>query len=33
MTEGKVVPNVLARVKRGDEQLAEVEVAHVQVLN
>ena len=30
VTEGKVVPNVLARVKRGDEQLAEVEVAHVQ---
>lgn len=30
VTTGKVVPNVLARVKRGDEQLAEVEVLTVQ---
>jgi translation initiation factor IF-2 len=30
VTEGKVVPNVLVRVKRGDEQLGEVEVTHVQ---
>lgn len=30
VTSGKVVANVLARVKRGDEQIAEVEVASVQ---
>lgn len=30
VTEGKVVPNVLVRVKRGAEQLGEVEVTHVQ---
>lgn len=30
VTRGKAVPNVLARVKRGDEQLAEVEVVNVQ---
>lgn len=30
VTRGKAVPNVLARVKRGDEQLAEVEVMSVQ---
>lgn len=30
VTSGKVVSNVLARVKRGDEQLAEVEVINVQ---
>ncbi len=30
VTNGKVVPNVLARVKRGDEQLGEVEVTKVQ---
>jgi translation initiation factor IF-2 len=30
VTEGKVIANILARVKRGDEQLAEVEVASVQ---
>lgn len=30
VTSGKIVPNVLARVKRGDEQLAEVEVTKVQ---
>lgn len=30
VTKGKVVSNVLARVKRGDEQLAEVEVTKVQ---
>lgn len=30
VTGGKVVANVLARVKHGDEQIAEVEVAHVQ---
>ena len=30
VTSGKVTPNVLARVKRGAEQLAEVEVATVQ---
>lgn len=30
VTSGKVVPNVLARVKRGDEQIAEVEVISVQ---
>ncbi len=30
VTSGKVMPNVLARVKRGDEQLAEVEVTSVQ---
>jgi translation initiation factor IF-2 len=30
VTTGKVVPNVLARVKRGDEQLAEVEITKVQ---
>lgn len=30
VTHGKVVPDVLVRVKRGGEQLAEVEVAHVQ---
>jgi translation initiation factor IF-2 len=30
VTEGKATANVLARVKRGDEQIAEVEVASVQ---
>lgn len=30
VTSGKVTPNILARVKRGDEQIAEVEVTHVQ---
>lgn len=30
VTSGKVVPNVLVRVKRGEEQLAEVEVTNVQ---
>lgn len=30
VTSGKAVPNVLVRVKRGDEQLAEVEVTSVQ---
>jgi len=30
VTSGKIMPNVLARVKRGDEQLAEVEVTKVQ---
>lgn len=30
VTGGKVVPNVLARVKHGDEQIAEVEVESVQ---
>lgn len=30
VTRGKAVPNVLARVKRGDEQIAEVEVLKVQ---
>lgn len=30
VTNGKIVPNVLARVKRGNEQLAEVEVTSVQ---
>lgn len=30
VTKGKVEPGLLARVKRGDEQLAEVEVGHVQ---
>lgn len=30
VTSGKVVPNVLVRVKRGDEQLAEAEVTSVQ---
>lgn len=30
VTSGKAVPNVLARVKRGDEQLGEVEVTKVQ---
>lgn len=30
VTSGKVVPNVLVRVKRGSEQLAEVEVTKVQ---
>lgn len=30
VTKGKVAPGVLARVKRGDEQLAEVEVIKVQ---
>ncbi len=30
VTKGKVTANVLARVKRGDEQLAEVEVTNVQ---
>lgn len=30
VTSGKVTPNVLARVKRGDEQLGEVEVTKVQ---
>lgn len=30
VTKGKVVPKVLVRVKRGDDQLAEVEVVNVQ---
>jgi translation initiation factor IF-2 len=30
VTSGKAVPNVLARVKRGNEQVAEVEVLNVQ---
>lgn len=30
VTQGKMIPKVLARVKRGDEQIAEVEVTHVQ---
>ncbi len=30
VTKGKAVPSVLARVKRGDEQLAEVEVTSIQ---
>jgi translation initiation factor IF-2 len=30
VTAGKAVPNVLARVKRGDEQLGEVEITKVQ---
>ncbi|MEO8691150.1 MAG: translation initiation factor IF-2, partial [Candidatus Saccharimonas sp.] len=30
VTSGKAVSNVLARVKRGDEQIAEVEVTSVQ---
>jgi translation initiation factor IF-2 len=30
VTSGKAVPNVLARVKRGDEKIAEVEVTSVQ---
>ena len=30
VTSGKIVPNVLARVKRGDEVLGEVEVTKVQ---
>jgi translation initiation factor IF-2 len=30
VTSGKAIPNVLARIKRGDEQLAEVEVTSVQ---
>jgi len=30
VTTGKIMPNVLARVKRGDETLAEVEVTKVQ---
>lgn len=30
VTSGKVMPNMLARIKRGDEQLAEVEVTNVQ---
>lgn len=30
VTSGKIMPGVLARVKRGDEQLAEVEVTTVQ---
>jgi translation initiation factor IF-2 len=30
VTSGKITPNVLARVKRGDEQLAEVEITKVQ---
>lgn len=30
VTLGKVIPNVLARVKRGNEQLAEVQVTNVQ---
>lgn len=30
VTSGKVMPNILARVKRGDEQLAEAEVTSVQ---
>jgi len=28
--KGKVMPNLLVRIKRGDEQIAEAEVAHVQ---
>lgn len=30
VTSGKVMPGLLTRVKRGDEQIAEVEVVHVQ---
>ena len=30
VTKGKVVAGVLVRVKRGDEQIAEVSVEHVQ---
>ena len=30
VTQGKIMPNLLARIKRGDEQIAEVEVTHVQ---
>lgn len=30
VTSGKIMPNVLARVKHGDEQIAEVEVTSVQ---
>jgi len=30
VTSGKITPNTLARVKRGDEQLAEVEITKVQ---
>ena len=30
VTSGKVTPGLLTRVKRGDEQIAEVEVSHVQ---
>jgi translation initiation factor IF-2 len=30
VTSGKVVPGVLVRAKRGDEQLAEVEITHLQ---
>lgn len=30
VTKGKVTPNLLVRVKRKDEQIAEVEVTHVQ---
>ncbi|MDN5274109.1 MAG: infB [Candidatus Saccharibacteria bacterium] len=30
VTSGKVMPNILARVRRGDEQLAEAEVTSVQ---
>jgi translation initiation factor IF-2 len=30
VTKGKIEPGLLARVKRGDEQVAEVEVASVQ---
>ncbi|HEU4715423.1 MAG TPA: translation initiation factor IF-2 [Candidatus Saccharimonadales bacterium] len=30
ITSGKAMPNILARVKRGDEQIAEVEVISVQ---
>lgn len=30
VTSGKIMPNVLARIKRGDEQLAEAEVMNVQ---
>ena len=30
MTRGKVAADLLARVKRGDEQIAEVTIGHVQ---
>ena len=30
MTSGKIAPGLLVRVKRGDEQIAEVEVTSVQ---
>lgn len=30
VTSGKVMPGLLTRVKRGDEQIAEVEVSHIQ---